>query len=113
MQRDAEFLLDIWQSAELILSYTSDCTKDEFLRNLQLQDAVIRRLLVMAEAAKRLSEETRLSLPNVSWKEMRGMRNRLVHQYDDLNLNIVWNVVQTEIPVLIQELQSFIPPGNS
>ncbi len=79
----------------------------------QLQDAVIRRLLVMAEAAKRLSDRTRSSLPNVSWREMKGMRNRLVHQYDDLNLHIVWNVVQTEIPALIQELQSFIPPGNS
>ncbi|MDA0673989.1 MAG: DUF86 domain-containing protein, partial [Cyanobacteria bacterium] len=50
------------------------------------------------------------ALPNVSWQEINGMRNRLVHEYDDVNLNIVWNVVQSEIPPLIEELKSQIPP---
>jgi uncharacterized protein with HEPN domain len=110
MLRDLQFLLDMLQSAELILTYTAQCSKDEFIENVQLQDSVIRRLLVIAEAARRVSENTRQSLPNISWQEINGMRNRLVHDYDDVNLNIVWNVVQFEIPPLIEELKLKTPP---
>lgn len=54
MQRDLQFLLDMLQSAELIMTYTNQCKKNEFIDNIQLQDAVIRRLLVIAEAARRV-----------------------------------------------------------
>jgi uncharacterized protein with HEPN domain len=112
MQRDLQFLLDMLQSAELIMTYTAQCSKAEFVGNVQLQDAVIRRLLVIAEAARRVSETTRQTLTNVSWQEVNGMRNRLVHEYDDVNLNIVWDVVQEEIPSLIEELKIQIPHEN-
>ncbi|MFN9176591.1 MAG: DUF86 domain-containing protein [Synechocystis sp.] len=112
MQRDLQFLLDMLQSAALILTYTAQCSKDEFVANVQLQDSVIRRLLVIAEAARRVSDTTRQALPNVPWQEINGMRNRLVHEYDDVNLNIVWDVVQFEIPLLIKELKSQIPPES-
>lgn len=112
MQRDLQFLLDMLQSAELILTYTAQSSKDEFVANVQLQDSIIRRLLVIAEAARRVSDTTRQALLNVSWQEINGMRNRLVHEYDDVNLNIVWDVVQFEIPPLIEELKSRIPPES-
>jgi len=112
MQRDLQFLLDMLQSAELILTYTAQCSKDEFVANVQLQDSVIWPLLVIAEAARRVSEPTRQASPNVSWQEINGMRNRLVHEYNDVNLNIVWDVVQFEIPPLIEELKSRIPPES-
>jgi uncharacterized protein with HEPN domain len=110
MQRDLQFLLDMLQSAELILTYTAQCSQDEFMANVQLQDSVIRRLLVIAEAARRVSDTSRQTLPNIAWQEINGMRNRLVHEYNDVNLNIVWNVVQIEIPPLIEELRLQIPP---
>ncbi len=110
MQRDLQFLLDMLQSAELVMQYTNQCSKAEFIDNIQLQDSVIRRLLVIAEAARRVSEKTRRTLSNISWQEINGMRNRLVHEYDDINLNIVWDVVQNEIPILIQQLKSIVPP---
>ncbi len=109
MQRDLQFLLDMLQSAELALSYTAQRSKDEFIADVQLQDAVIRRLLVIAEAARRVSANTRQALPNIPWQEINGIRNRLVHEYDDINLSIVWNVLQFEIPPLIEELKSQIP----
>lgn len=105
MKREVQFLLDMLQSAELITQYTNKCDKQEFVQNLQLQDSVIRRLIIIAEAAKRISEETRQSLPNIAWHEINGMRNRLVHEYDDINLDIVWNVVTDEIPILITEIK--------
>lgn len=112
MQRDLQFLLDMLQSAELILTYIAQSSKDEFVANVQLQDSVIRRLWVIAEAARRVSDMTRQSLPNISWQEINGMRNRLVHEYDDINLSIVWNVVQLERPPLIEELKLQIPPES-
>jgi uncharacterized protein with HEPN domain len=110
MQRDLQFLLDMLQSAELVATYTSGCSKDQFVEDIQLQDSVIRRLLVIAEAARRVSEATRQTLPNIAWAEINGMRNRLVHEYDDVNLNIVWDVIQTEIPTTIAILKLYIPP---
>ncbi|ARI82861.1 hypothetical protein BH695_3582 [Microcystis aeruginosa PCC 7806SL] len=65
---------------------------------------------MIAEAARRVSETTRQIFPNIAWQEINGMRNRLVHEYDDVNLNIVWDVVQAEIPSLIEDLQLQIPP---
>ena len=109
MQRDLQFLLDMLQSAELVLTYVDQCSKDEFVANVQLQDAVIRRLLVIAAAARQVSDATQQALPKVSWQEINGMRNRLVHEYDDVNLNIVWDVFQFEMPPLIEELKSQIP----
>ncbi len=110
MQRDLQFLLDMLQSAELVVTYTSGCSKDAFIEDIQLQDSVIRRLLVIAEAARRVSETTRQTLSNIAWAEINGMRNRLVHEYGDINLNIVWDVIQTEIPTTIEILKSYIPP---
>jgi len=100
------------QSAELVMIYTAQCSKAEFVENVQLQDSVIRRLLVIGEAARRVSEATRQTLPNISWQEINGMRNRLVHEYEDINLNIIWDVIQVEIPLLIEELKLQIPPES-
>lgn len=97
------------QSAELILTYTQPCSKDEFMDSVQLQDAVIRRLLVIAEAAKRVSDMAQQSLITIAWQDINGMRNRLVHEYDDINLDIVWNAVQYEIPPLIESLKLHVP----
>ncbi|MDY7015587.1 MAG: DUF86 domain-containing protein [Cyanobacteriota bacterium] len=105
MKRDPQFLLDMLQSAELILDYVNQCSKDDFMRSIQLQDSIIRRLLIIAEAARRVSEPKRQTLPQIPWREINGMRNRLVHEYDDVNLDIVWNVVQSEIPILIEQLK--------
>ena len=92
------------------MTYKAQYSKDEFIENIQLQDSIIRRLLVIAEAARRVSEATRQTLPNISWQEINGMRNRLVHEYDEIDLNIVWDVIQSEIPSLIESLNLQVPP---
>ena len=109
MQRDRQFLLDMLQSAELIVQYIGDRPQADLTADFQLQDAVIRRLLIIAEAARRVSDVTRDSLPGIAWQEINGMRNRLVHEYDDVNLKIVWATVQDDIPTLIAELSAKFP----
>jgi uncharacterized protein with HEPN domain len=110
VERDPQFLLDMLQSAELALAYTADCTKEDFLTNIQLQDAVIRRLLIIAEAARRVSPDTRQTSPEIAWREINGMRNRLVHEYDSIDLNIVWGALQQQIPTLVAVLKTKVSP---
>ncbi|MCA1992227.1 MAG: DUF86 domain-containing protein [Coleofasciculus sp. S288] len=108
--RDLHYLLDILISARLALNYVSGKTWIEFLADIQFQDSVIRRVEIIGEAARRLSEETRISLSQIPWSDMIGMRNIMIHNYDQVNLEVVWNVVQTDLPSLIAELEKIIPP---
>ncbi len=108
MLRDKQFIFDMLDSAELALGYLQKVSKQDFLTNTLIQDAIIRRLLVIAEAARRISEETKQNNPQISWVEIKGMRNRLVHEYDDIDLEIVWEALEKDIPNLIVQLQTLI-----
>lgn len=73
--------------------------------DVQLQDCVIRRLEIIGEAANRVSAETKQKHPDLPWTEMIGMRNMMIHEYDNLDFEIVWETVQRDLPVLIKKLQ--------
>ena len=105
MQRDPVFLADILDAARLAVSYVSDKNKEEFNRDLQCQDAVIRRLEIIGEASKRISTETREKHSHLPWHAMIAMRNIVVHKYDDVDLNIVWETLQTSLPELIAAVE--------
>jgi len=89
MSRDTEYLIDILEAAKLALAYVSEKSKDEFLEDTQCQDAVIRRLEIIGETAGRISDETRVTHRKLPWKAMVGMRNVMIHEYDDIDLVIV------------------------
>jgi uncharacterized protein with HEPN domain len=112
MSRDEVYLLDIFDAAKLALEYVRGKTRDEFLAGVQLQDAVIRRLAIIGEAAKRVSEATRESLPGLPWRQMAGMRNIIVHEYDDVDLSVVWDAVTRDLPPLVSELAQRLPPAE-
>lgn len=71
------------------------------------QDAVLRRFQVAGEAAARLTPETRAEFPNIPFHKIVGMRNRVVHDYGNVDFQIVWETVQSHLPVLCQEPQQF------
>lgn len=110
MERDLQSLLDILQSAQIIVGYIAGRSRDELNNDLQLQDAVIRRFLIIGEAARRVSEETRQTLTTIPWTAMNGMRNRLVHEYDGIDLDVVWDTAANSLPILISELEKVVPP---
>ncbi|MEM9772188.1 MAG: HepT-like ribonuclease domain-containing protein [Cyanobacteria bacterium P01_D01_bin.73] len=89
--------------------YTVTTSKAEFIADVQLQDSVIRRLMVIAEAARRISPATRDRLDNIAWHEINGMRNRLVHEYNEIDFDLVWSVVESEVPELISILEAELP----
>lgn len=109
MNRDQQSLLDMYQSAVLVTSYVKGLSRDEFFGNIQTRDSVVMRLLIIGEAAGRISEEKRLTLSSVEWSKIRGLRNRLIHEYDRIDLYIVWDIVQSEIADLMVTLEPFIP----
>ncbi|MCZ7383614.1 MAG: DUF86 domain-containing protein [Candidatus Methanoperedens sp.] len=108
MQRDREYMLDILEAAKLAIDYIGDKTREEFFGDLQCQDAVIRRLEIIGEAARRISEETQVAYPDLPWSDMVGMRNIMIHEYDDVDLVIVWETVNNDLPPLIDALEKIL-----
>jgi uncharacterized protein with HEPN domain len=92
------------------LGYVLGKTKEEFLRDSQCQDAVIRRLEIIGEAARRISQPTRARISQIPWAAMIGMRNLIIHEYDDVDLQVVWDTVQEHLPNLIQAIEPLVPP---
>ena len=83
-------------------------TYDVFLKDTKTQDAVIRNLEIIGEATKNLSPTLRAAYPGFPWKGMAGIRDRLIHRYFGVNLDIVWHVVTGELPPLASRLQEII-----
>jgi uncharacterized protein with HEPN domain len=108
MPRDGEYLLDILEAARLAMTYVAEKTKEEFEADIQCQDAVIRRLEIIGEAARRISDQTRSALPHLPWNAMIGMRSVMIHEYNDVDLSIVWDTVQNHLPALIRLIQPLV-----
>jgi uncharacterized protein with HEPN domain len=107
MKDDTLYLRHILDAIDRIVSYTS-AGREAFRRDLKTQDAVIRNLQVIGEAAKRMSGETRASHPDVPWKDMAGIRDRVVHDYFGVSLDIVWDVVENHLPALREQLAELL-----
>ena len=84
----------------------SDLEKDDYL----LGFAVVRALEIVGEAANKVTTETRALLPTLPWHEIIGMRNRIIHAYDRVDYDIVWETANLSIPRLINLLENFLPP---
>lgn len=76
------------------------------------RNAVIRRLEIIGEAARRISDETKSAYQNLPWYEMVGMRNVMIHDYDDVDMVIVWETIQNDLPPLISALESILSKLN-
>ena len=106
MSRDDAYLFDILESARTALKYMMGKKQDEFIKNPLLQDAVVRRLEIIGEAASRVSAETQAKYPHLPWTAMKGTRNRVIHEYDSVELEIIWDIVEMDLPSLAAEKES-------
>ena len=108
MWRDKQSIQDMWNAAQEILSFTEgmDYAALEFDRRTQA--AVLYEIVVIGEAANRLSHEFQILHSTIPWKEIVGMRNILAHQYDKIDPEIVWDVVHRDIPELIALLKPLV-----
>jgi uncharacterized protein with HEPN domain len=109
MSRDSATLLDMLKAARLAVKFREGMTKRAFLDDPKTQSAVLHQLLVLGEAGKRLSQEFRAQRQQVPWKKIVGMRDTLIHEYDDVDLNEVWKTVSSDVPRLIKQLELLAP----
>jgi uncharacterized protein with HEPN domain len=104
---DRVYLLHIRDALDRVAAYTAG-GREGFFGDPKTQDAVVRNLEIVGEAAKRLSESVRALAPEVPWKAIAGMRDKLVHDYFGLNLEIVWQTVEREAPGLRRRIEEML-----
>jgi uncharacterized protein with HEPN domain len=108
VEDDLLYLRHILEAIDRIRTYTT-AGHDLFRGDLKTQDAVVRNLQIIGEASKKVSAKTRAAQPDVPWREMMGMRDRIVHDYFGVSLDIVWDVVQNHLPPLREKIVRLLP----
>jgi uncharacterized protein with HEPN domain len=99
--RDAlVFLDDIVEACDAVAAYSASLTFEEFYADRKTVDAVVRNLEVIGEAVKMLPHAIRDQMPEIEWQRIAGLRDILIHHYFGVDLNLIWDVVQTKVPVL-------------
>lgn len=116
MSRDDAHLHDILTAAQAIRRFIHGVSKEQFFVNEEKYEAVIRKFEIIGEATKRLSKETRDLFPGIPWQLAAAMRDVLIHDYDDVNLEIVWKTASDDLTGLIVQLEAYLkkhPPTSS
>lgn len=109
MKKDMRvYLDDILESVRLIEEYTKGMDRAAFFHNPATQDAVMRRLGIIGEAAKKISHEFKSEYPSIPWREMAGMRDVLIHEYSGVDLGRIWRTVKKDIPALEEQLKEVL-----
>ena len=103
-----DFLRHILVEAEYLISQTAGLTFDAFVANPTLCRAFVRSLEIIGEATKKVPMDLRAQYPDVDWRGMAGMRDRLIHDYFGVDYELVWDVVQHRVPELRQQLESIL-----
>jgi uncharacterized protein with HEPN domain len=110
MWRDPAWILDMLQAAQKVLEYAIGLTETSFLASSRDQDAIVRQLTILGEAAKRVSPDFRNEHPEIPWKKIAGTRDVIVHDYFHVDSEKVWRIVQEDLPDLIKALVRIVPP---
>ncbi|MFP4466372.1 MAG: DUF86 domain-containing protein [Candidatus Goldiibacteriota bacterium] len=111
MKDDSIYIHHIYDAVIRIEKYTSEKDLNDFLKSELIQDAVIRQFQIIGEAAKRISEETKSKNKDILWKEMCGMRDKLIHGYFGTDIESVWETVIKDLPALKKNIEKNLPPA--
>ncbi|HAO22821.1 MAG TPA: hypothetical protein DCQ37_21625 [Desulfobacteraceae bacterium] len=98
------FLKDIAESCIFIEEFVKDMDFEQFLNDEKTLSAVIRKLEIIGEAAKNIPDSVKKKYPNIQWKQMTGMRDRLIHGYFGISIRLIWGTVRNDIPPLIKAI---------
>ena len=114
MPRDAAYLLDMLLAAREAIEFAATVEDFSAFRDSRMaQLATLKAIEIIGEAASRVSTEYTLAHPDIPWRAIVGMRNRLVHDYAGIDLERVWETAQRDIPRLIESLAPLVPPDTN
>lgn len=109
MNRDEGTLWQIAGAAQLIVNFSQDLDVSGFEQDLLTRSAVLYQFAVLGEAVKRLSDGFREAHPAIPWSEIAGMRDRLIHGYDNVDPQQVWDAIERDVPALLQYIEPLLP----
>ena len=105
---DKEFLSDIEEAIKRIKTYTRNMSYQKFLKDTKTQDAVVRNLEIIGEAVKNISESLKVEIPNIPWKDMARVRDKVIHFYFGVNYDIVWNIAKEDLPRVAEQISTVL-----
>ena len=105
---DVDLLQDMAEAARRAADYCEGLDYEGFVCDTKTQDAVVRNIEIIGEAVGNVSEESKRQHPELPWKNMAGMRNRLIHDYFGVNLDVVWDVISNDLPDLMKMLNNML-----
>lgn len=109
MNRDQTYLIDIATTCQTVIELIQGMSQSSFVADKRTHLAVLYEITVTGEIVKRLSPEFRQSHPEIQWKQIAGMRDKLVHDYNKVDLDLTWEVTQSSIPELLEFVLPFLP----
>lgn len=108
MKDDSVYLRHILDAIEQIESYLDGISVDQFQKTKLIQDGVLRQLEIMGEASRYLSDDIRQDHPEVPWRQIVGLRNRVIHAYFSVNTEIIWEITQDDLPSIKGNVTSIL-----
>lgn len=109
MKRDFRvYIDDVVESIERIEVYTKNLTEHQFVNNVAIQDAIVRRLQIIGEAVKYIPDEIKSSHPEIEWKKIAGARDIFVHEYFGVKLERVWDTIVNDLPGLKAQIKKLL-----
>lgn len=109
MNKDPQvFLKHILESIEWIEKETTVISKDEFIKTVPTQDIVIRRLEIIGEAVKNLPGDFKKKYPDIPWQKISGLRDKLIHGYFGIDLELVWEIIKKDLPLFKTQIQDML-----
>ena len=102
------FAEDILECVEKLESYVKGVTFEEFKSDSRTADAVVRNLEIIGEAAKYIPDEVRKRYSRVDWKAVVGLRNRIIHEYFGVDLEVIWRIIEKDVPILREQVRQIL-----
>lgn len=103
---------DILESLEMIFEYSTGMDQNSWQNDRKTIDAIIRNLEIIGEAATHVPESIQKQYPNIPWNQMKGIRNMLIHEYFGVDIDVLWQTIQEDLPALYREIQKVAVPGQ-
>lgn len=112
--RDVASIWDMVQAVRYIQSFTENLSFEEYLNDIRTVSAVERQFEILGEAARRISEEFRQAHTEIDWQRIVGLRNIVIHRYDEVDQDILWTIIHSELPPLLTQIEPLLPslPGQ-